>query len=818
MSRIISEVRVACRSLRRTDSTWWLAVLTIAVGVGAAAGGTALVRNLLLVPLPVDDPDRLVAAWPLNAQSADGRGAVSLDDLAAIREGARGVAGVAPVHQVGVSQSAAQLGTRQLSLGISLVGASFFEVLGVIPQKGRLLLQDDDRSRDGPVMVISDRFWQQELLADPGVVGRTIQVLGTSFTVVGIAPPRFEFPHGTDAWAPMLAARPEMRDEPDAPWATLVARLRPGVSPSEAGAEFDRVLLTNGPGSERNGGKFVVTSFRSHVIGEYGSTVVLLAIAGLLVLLVAAVNVSGILLSRTLSRLHGLTVRVALGATRARLVRELVAEHALIGLAGGAIGFFLALVLLFVVRREAPAMVAQSLPSSVDPVLLGIVLLATGLVLPIFALWPALFATRSEIESGLRVESRSSVGGRGRAPREILVGVQLGLAVMVVATAVLLLRSLDQLRHRELGFEPDRLVFVGIEPLGGAIDSREAFRSALLDLRGTLRADARVYGVTSATGLPASNGGLQARYWREGADEERPDEVRNIADAELADPGHFRTLGLPLLRGREITAGDQPGSPPVVVVSQSFAQRAWPEDDPLGKRLRLHTGPGWRTVVGVVADARYRDFLESRPTLYLPAAQMEGFSAGYVVVRPLQDPTGSLGWLRDLVRAADPRLGIRVLQTGDQILGVPLARPRFLAVALSGLALAATLLAIAGLVGMMLIGIQTRQSEFAIRMAVGASPSRIRTLVLKRSIRIAAIGLALGLGAATISARLLRGMLYGVTPGDPATYLVASSALLTATLLTAFLVSGRAGLEGWGDPDPGRLIGLNRARERRAIS
>lgn len=784
--------KIAFRSIRRANATWWLAAFTIAIGVGAAAAGTTLAHNLLLVPLPVEEPDRLVAIWPLNTETADGRGAVSLEELKVIRESARSFQGVAALHQRGVLQSAAQLGARQFPLGVSLVGASFFEVLGVAPQTGRLFIEDDDRLQDGRVIVISDRFWRGELLADPAIVGRIIQVLGSSFTVVGVAAPRFEFPHGADAWVPMLAARPEMRDEPNAPWATMIGRIRSGVSPGVAGAELEGLLLAKSVNPDRDGTELVITPFRDLVIGEYGPTMVLLAVSGLLVLLVAAVNVSGMLLSRTLSRLQGLTVRLALGATRGRLVRELVAEYSLLGLCGGAIGFFLAVGLLRIARGSAPNVVAQSLPSSVDPMLVGIILLAVGLTLPIFALWPALLATRSGIEAGLRVENRSSIGGRGRFAREVLVTVQLGLAIMVVATAVLLLRSLGQLRNSELGYEPDRIVIIGVEPLPGQINSRLEFRSALVTMREALRGDPRVTGVTAATGVPASQGGLQARYWREGIDEEQPDEVRNLADAELVDPDHFRTLGISILRGRGITVEDRPESPPVVVVSESFAAQAWPETNPVDKRIRVRTGSDWRTVVGVVADTRYRNFLESRPTLYLPAAQVENLSAGYVVVRPTQDPSDAVNWLRTLAQKVEPRLGVRLIQTGDQILAAPLARPRFLAIALTGLALAATLLAVTGLVGMMLVSMQTKRAEFAIRMAVGASPGRIRTLVLKETARIASVGLALGLGAAIVSARLLRSMLYGVAAGDPITYLVSSAALLSMTLLTALLVSRKA--------------------------
>jgi predicted permease len=779
------ELAQAMRSLRRAPAFTALAVCVLALGIGAATTMVTVFDAVLLRDLPVADPDRIVTlslrrgptgALPLTPGEVDALGRES-----------RTVQDVAGVSSFGTASLPLTDGDRSLVLDMALVTANYFDVLGARPELGRLFRPEDGEAGATPVTVISYRTWQTEFGGDPGVLGRRLTKTQDqrSYAIVGVAPPGLDYPVGTDYWA-LYYPRSTM---------DVVARLEPGATPEAARTELlsiarrlDRVRSEQGPVAG------TVGSLEEAVLGDVRAILVAIAAAVALLLLIACVNVGNLLLMRAARRSREVVVRRALGASYGGVARLFLMEGALLGTAGGAVGFGLAVGLL----RLLPALAPLSFPRTEMIGLVGSPLAAatgvTLLAVSLFGVLPALAAARGNLASALRIDGRSGTGTRHRRRlQRSLVVSQVALAVILLVGAGLLTRSLQRLTQLELGYDLKGLsvVEVGV-PFSNYRGSEMG--AMFEEVFERLRAVSGVTALTPIMSRPfiGTTGIMDATPVPEGQPEGASDVDRRIP---LEVGGHelFRTLGIPILSGRGFEEGDREDAPRVAVVSEAVAARLWPGDDPIGKRLRLIRDDWW-TVVGLAADTRFRGFREPTPTIYLPWRQLQVLPAVVTVaVRTDGELASLIPGMREAVRAFDPDFYVwRADTMADYLAEGPLARPRLSALMLSGFGLTALLLAAIGLYGVMSLAVRERTHDLGVRKALGATGARLRRGVLRDALAMSAMGGAVGLVGALLVSRLMGSLLFEVSPADPLTLAGACTVLLVVSVVAAYVPAWRA--------------------------
>lgn len=780
----MADFHIAIRGLRRSPTFTAATVLTLMVGIGMAVAMFTVFRVTLIDRLPVRDQDRLVVLWTTNLNGREfTAGKNALD---AFRRGTRTLSGVAGVVHWGATPYPLTDGSRTLMVQQAIVDGNFFDVLGARPVLGRLLTRDDEiGGRFQPMsfsgaphpMVLSYGSWQRDFGGDSSVIGHhlTDPYSLWTLTIVGVAPPGLDYPRGVSEWVPIgRDATPSM---------IAVGRLRPGVSPDAARAEY--LATIRRAETRATFHDAVVRPFTDEVLGNARPAIVILTAAVGLLLLVACINVGNLLLLRATSRGREIAIRRAIGASYGDIVRQLMVENLLLAVAGGLLGFACAEGLLRILLAVGPAELprADAIVASGAPVLIAIAI--TTLALMAFGLAPALVAARADAANGLRPDSRAGQESRARRrARELLVVSQVALAVIMVSGAGLLGRSLARLQRLDLGLEPSHLAFFALSLPSSGYDSEEK----VYELGDAVFARLRdMPGVVSATPviIPPFIG---ANVWQwpfqtEGQSDAEARDNPAIA-VEAGDADYFRTLGIPLLRGPGFSRVADPGAPREAVVSESAARRLWPGQDPVGKRIRYDT-TGWRTVVGVVPDLHFRTLRDATPTIILRWRQ--SFWQGNVAVRTTRDFARVLPAIRRVVHDVDPRVTVWQAQTMDDFLAAPLAQPRMSALLLAAFGLVALLLAAIGLYGVMASVVRQQTRELGVRIALGATPGRLRRDVLARALRVLAVGAALGLVAALISARLYAALLFDVSPTDPISLAGACVLLIAVGLGAAYM-------------------------------
>jgi predicted permease len=797
------DLRSAARNLSRAPAFALLTIATLALGIGANTAVFSIVDAVLFRPLPVAEPDRVVRIFAVDHPARYVSNA-SYPVYRDYRDGIRSFSGLAAYcDSIAVHVSVAGAAPERLTAAV--VTGNYFDVLGVRAQHGRLLaLSDDGAPGANPVAVLGDGFWRRAFASDTGVIGRTIRLNGRPFTVVGVAPPGFfgvSFDALPQIWLPLSMteqAEPEWgKDVPDRgfSWLDIVGRLKPGVSLREAQAELD-VLAAAREKTQPEGKKDPwarAYTVRDAVVNpdEAPRTARLswiLAGIVLLVLAIACADAAGLLLARSERRRREIAIRSALGASRRRLVTQLLFESVLLALAGGASGLVIASWLVAAIRALAPQDfpiplgAAGALP---NPRVLAFAIAASLVTGAVFGLLPALRASRRDLTSDLKGEGGR--GGSGRMPlRDAFSAAQVALSAVLLVGAGLLVRTLAAERSVAPGFDPERgIVFtVDLARQGYA----EVRRLAAFDR--ILEAVRSVPGVRSAAlgwMVPISNRGMVVTIDR------APDALKRAVDFNLVSPGFYPVLGSRLLAGRQLRDTDGAESPRVGLVNKALADRQWPGQSPVGRTLAdvgIVKGP--LTVVGVVADARFRSLRDPvRPMLSVPFAQFPRPS-GSILVRTSGEPARALPAIRAAVRAVDPELplyGVRTLR--DSVAG-SLGQERLLASLLAGFAGLAVALSIAGIYGVVSSSVEARRREFGIRLALGADRRRLFAVVLGRSARVASIGLAIGVPAALLAARSLSTILFRVSPWDPASVAAAFAVLAAAALLAGALPARRA--------------------------
>ena len=791
MDRLGQDLRIAMRGLMRTPSFTLAAVLVLAVGIGMAVAMFTVFDAVLVRSLPVRDEDRIVEIFT-HREDPEVDFHLLREDLPKVAAESRTMRDIAGVAHWGAPGAPMLDGDRPLVVNRTTVTGNFFEVLGTRPLLGRLIAPSDEMPGAAPVLVLSHGAWRKLFGGDSGVVGRTLlEPYGrTTYEIVGVAPPGLAYPAGVEVWMPAW--------QPSAKLSVLgVARLAPGATVRAAQGEFLSTMRRLYPEREFEG--VHAEPFAQAVVGDVRPALVVLAAAVALLLLIACANVGNLLLLRAASRARELAIRRALGASYADIARQLVVESVLLALAGGALGVLAAAALIQTLLRFAPAQLPRADVLAPASAPIGIAIGVTSVATLLFGVLPALLGARGQLASPLRSDSRTGTESRRRGrTRRILVAAQLALALVTIAGAGLLGRSLERLQSVPLGYEPERLSLLTVAyPPSLHSDSAGNFvpaRSYALGERLIERWRA-VPGVTGVTPIliPPFLGAhvFIARLDMEG---QTPEEMRTnpFVPVEIGGAEYFETFDIPIVRGRGFADADDERAPEVAIVSEAVARRLWPDEDPIGKRIRYWNvdSTAFRTVVGVAGDIHWRSLRESTPTVYIPWRQ--AYWQGGFAIRTSGDLAAVLASLRRATHDVSPLIALWDARSMEAHLAGPLAQPRLGALLLTGFALIALLLAAIGLYGIMASAVRERTRELGVRAALGASPERLRRAVIRQALAVAAAGAVAGLVVALASSRLLSALLYEVSPADPIAMLGAAGVLLLVALVAAFVPANRA--------------------------
>jgi predicted permease len=792
MTNLTQDVRLAIRGFRRSPSFTITAVLILAIGIGMAIAMLTVFDAVVVRPLPVTEPDRVVELFTYQGDPNTDYYLLR-SDLTKIAPTSRTMKDIAGVVHWGAPPAPMVDGDRPLILNRTLVTGNFFDVLGTRPLLGRLLAPSDEGPGAALVVVLSYSAWQKQFGGDSGVVGRELRnAYGRErYRVVGVARPGLEYPAAVDVWMPAWQPSDNLS-------VIALARLAPNATTRAAQSEFLASMRTL-PGDRRYNGAHVET-FTHAVDGDERPILLVLVAAVGLLLLIACVNVGNLVLLRAASRARELSVRRALGATYGDVVRQLVVESGLLGVAGGLLGLVSAVALIKLLLAYAP----PQLPRTDVIGMSGMpVALATGVTLVavlLFGVLPALLASRGELASPLRYDSRAGTETRARRRmRQALVASQVALALVMLAGAALLGRSLERLQGISLGYNPAHLSLLSVAFPGDAytdsvtkqIDQRKL--DALGDrLVPAFRAIPGVTAVTPMLVPPFFGTGIFiGRLNLEG---QTPEEMKGNPSFPMEAGGadYFRVYGIPIRRGRAFTEADDEKAPEVAIVSESAARRLWPNADPLGKRIQFWSSDttAWRTVVGVAGDMHYRSLRESTAEVYLPWKQ--SYWQGGFAIRTTGDLASVLPALRRAVEEAGPDLTLWQADAMDDLIAKPLAQPRMSALLLGGFAFVSLLLAAIGLYGVMASSVRTSMRELGVRAALGASPERLRRGVLSQALAVTGTGAVVGLAVALAASRLLTRLLFEVSPADPVSLVGSAALLLLVALVAAYFPARHA--------------------------
>lgn len=797
----MNDLRHALRALKRQPGFTAIAVTTIALGMAATTAIFSVVDAVVLRPLPYADPERVVVVterWPTNPVVS-----LSVLNYPDVRDEATSYQSLAAFRNTTMNLTG---GDEPVRVNAKMLTADVLEALGTTPVLGRGFRPEEDRAGGEPVAVLSYGLWQARFGGSPDVIARAIQLNGTPHTIVGVLPPDFRLFQAADVFVPMW---PWLSTQPDDrgwhPGILGLGRLKPGVSIEQAQRELDRIgehLAQAYPEANLNV-RFAVTPARTLMTQNVRTALFVLlgAVGG--VLLIACINVAGLLLARGLARRRELAVRTALGAGRAAVVRHVLAESLVIALLGGALG-------IFVARLALPALVhlvSDTLPRAdmvgIDGRVMAFTMAVTLVTAIVFGLLPAFAATRVDVRDALTEGARGTTGGRWqRRARTWLVVAEIAVTVTLLVGAGLLARSFVRLQQVTPGFSTERLLLADL-PLSPHTYTSDDAR--LVAVERLLERTEDLPGVTRAavtTMLPLSGSGALIHFNIFGRPPQGPQEYVAV-NYRVVSHGYFETMRIPHRSGRLLTPWDREGSPTVAVINEAMARQFFPGADPLGQRVALGTEPDpesvWMEIVGVVGDVLQAPDAVAKAELYAPYAQFPPHPA----LRPLYmnlsfavrteaAPGALVPSVRAVVREIDANQPIVNLRTMEDVAAKAVAQPRFRTTLLGIFATVALVLAGIGVYGLLAHGVVQRSNEFGVRLALGASPERVVRMVLREGLALAAIGIVLGLAGAALAVRVLASVLYEITPWDPLAWALAVFALAAAALLASWVPARRA--------------------------
>ena len=784
----------ALRTLRRNPGYATVAILTMLIGIGANAAIFTVTDAVMLRPFPFADPNRLVIIYENKVPQHSQRSQMSPADVADYRAAQQSMTDMGGITFSGLAFQPGD-GTP-ITVESMRLAANVFDILGVRPALGRTFLPGEDSPDRKYVVVVSDGFWRRQLGADPNIVGRAITFDDRPYTVIGVMPQGFSLGYLEQVWIPLDASR--ILADPNRArklhYMFAIGRLKPNVTLEASRADLmtiSRRLEKQYP--EANTGHLTsVLDLREAMVGDIRPTMILLTSAAALVLLIACANLANLIVARGIARRRELAVRAALGAGRGRLTRQLLTETTILAMFG-------ALGAMLVAQWGTKALLAlnpETLPPhahvGIDARVLLFAAVAAGISGLIAGILPSFAVTRVDLNETLKESTRGSAGGlRGERIRRGLVIAQTALAVMLLISSGLLIRSLRAVQRVDLGFNPDGVLTADVTIHGTRYDSAttiDAFFSRAMD---RMRASPTIASVGAVGGLPL-RGSSSASLTIEGAP--KPEGHLPEVGYVTIVGDYFKTLGIPLRRGRVFNVGDGPKDPPVAVINQALAKQFFGSVDPVGRHIRLGPNPNdpWSTIVGVVGDVRQQSLeKEVRPTAFTPN-QQDGWTSLTFVVRGTRDAMSATPALRDAIRAADPTAVIDNVQPMDVVVGASLSRRTFSMALLSIFAAVALGLAALGIYGVLAYAVAARRREFGVRLALGAEVSQVMALVLRQGLGWTAAGVTLGVIGARAGTRLVESQMFGIAPSDPATYVIVAAVVVGASLVACVVPVRRA--------------------------
>jgi len=793
LDALLQDTRFAVRSLLKRPAFTIVSVVALALGIGATTAIFSAVNGVLLHRLPYKDPDSLVRM--LRVREAERRTAMSLPDLRDIQEQVPSLEWSAGYSQQNVTLTG--LGEAELISGATVTDG-LLAVFAEAPALGRDIRADEAIVGGPRVIVIGYRFWQDRLGGRSDVIGETVELSDPSFEIVGVAPAGFDFPAGTELWAPNYLGGMEGCGRGCHTFG-VIARLAAGAAAGPANEELEvlAVRLQEAYPEDNYGKSFVVESLEDSIVGGVRAGLLVLLGAVGMVLLIACANVANLLLIRASGRAGEVAVRFALGAGRARIVRQLLVEAGVLAGLGGVFGLLLAAGGVQVLLALAPADLPRASEVRVDLTVLSFAMATVAVVSLFFGLAPALRLARAPLTPALQRAGRNRPGSaRGNWMRSALLTTEVALSVMLLLGAGLLARSFSRLNAVELGFETESVVRFSLSLPESRYPEPDAGVRFFETIEETIASLPGVESVGSVFGSPLGHNDISASVVLRGQPPVPPGQEPD-AIWHAVSPGYFRTLRIPLLSGRDFQRGDRPGSQRVVIVSETFARRLYPGEDPLGKEVDLGVSFGYpeerpRTIIGVVGDVRFRALTRApEPETYVPMAQA-GPDYMTIVVRTFPGGSDVVAAIRDEVRALDDALPLRYIETMRMVVDRELGSTRFYMLLLMSFAGVALVLASVGLYGVVGFIVAQRTHEIAVRMSLGARRRDVILMVLRQGVWPVAVGIVAGLVAAQLGSKVLASLLYGIEPTDPVAFAGATTTLLAVALLALVVPASKA--------------------------
>lgn len=796
METLLRDFRQSVRKLTRTPLITTAVLLCLALGIGANSALFSVVNTILLRPLPFEDMERIVMVANTHAEEGGEPQRLAVDPKSYL-EWKRRNRVFEPLGAVEPRSFNLTGGGDPERLEGAAISAEWLPAMGLTPTLGRGITAREDRPGAERVVLLGHGLWSRRFGADPGLVGRSITLNDESYTVVGIMPPGLQFPYGSEIWVP-LAIDPE--DAGRFTWHNLgvFGRLKPGVTFEQAKGDMERIagdLEKEFP--ETNGGWGVdLRTLRFDLTGDLSTKLLALLAAAGFVLLIACANVSNLLLARAQEQSGELAVRTALGAGRRQLVRLALIESLVLSMAGGLLGLLLAFwaVRPLVALSPVATMAVFFRDIRIDPAVLLFTLavsLVTGLA---FGLLPALKAARPNLQGLLKESGRSSLTARGHRLFAALVVAEVALAVLLLAGAGLTVKSFRHLQQVSPGYDPRGVLTMRVSvPMTRYSETHQriSFFRRLMD---GVRTVPGVVAAGASSTLPVKDNAVHGMFTIEGRPLAFDGEVL-ITNHRLVTPGYLEAMKIPLLAGRTLTEADHENAPGAAVISREMARRFWPGQDPVGKRIKRGAPSSenpWLTVVGVVEDVRdYGPAADIEPVWYLPYSQHD-LATMSLVVRTKGDPLDLVQAVRAQVSAIDRDQPVFNVAPLEQYVADSMVKERFSALLVALFAAVGLVLAAVGIYGVMSFSVSQRFQEIGVRMALGAEPGTIRSLVLKRGMLLALAGVGLGLAGAFAMTRLISGLLHGVSPTDPAIFAAISLGALAVAFLANYLPARRA--------------------------
>lgn len=782
---LMNDLRFALRQLLKNPGFTAVAVLTLALGIGACTAIFSAVEAILLRPLPYHDAARLVHVWSTQRDFPHFKFGLAPEDYAALS-----------TATVTLERSARYRNEKQnLSgdgdpeeLSVALVSTGFFPVLEVQPSRGRNFLVEEENSGQANVAILDDALWRSRFGGDPDALGKVIRLNEKPYQVIGVMPPGFQFPNHTDVWIPLAST--------DRNSSSVLARIKSGSNLTQAQAEMTAMGMQLAKASGNSGGSFAVESVHEGIVGPTRPGLLILLGAVGLVLLIVCVNVGNLMLARGLNRQRELGIRIALGASRRKIIRTVAMESVLVAFIGGAFGVCFACWGLGVLRAGAPPSTPRLEELQVEPSILWIALAISTLSAILCGLLPALRFLRPDLHAVIKETGISSANSQGRSRlRRGLVVAEIALVLVLMTASALTMQSLSRLTSVDPGFRTDCLLTMTVRlssPRYRQPQQRIDFLNQAIDRLRTLPG---VEFASAGSGLILKGQSDVAVVRVEGLARRTSDQPDSVNLRHIHE-GYFQTLGMRVMQGRALTSADSRSAPLVAVVNQAMARQYWPNGEVIGRRLSLSQNksgrPDWIEVVGVVGDARAVALrLSAQPEVFLPfSGEAPGAVSFYL--RTPRAPEGLIGATQREIWTVDPSLPISGVSTMDTAVAAQIAEPRFQTFLLGLFAAAGLLLSLIGIYGVLAYSVSQRTREFGMRMALGATPGSILGLVLGQGLKLMLLGVAIGTLAAIPATKLMQHLLFDISPTDPITFGTVAFIALLIGLAACYFPARRA--------------------------